>query len=347
MHRNPTFGVTLGIVLLLIWVVIGTLGFMGLEGWTFVDSLYMTVITLSTVGFQEVHELSRDGRLFASFMIVVGIGTAVYTFSRVGQVILEGEMLTILGRQKVRSAMKNLEGHWIVCGYGRIGRPVADGLRGEGVPFCVIDRNVSLEPDLLERKVLFVPGEATDEEVLKTAGVERATGLLALLPSKADNLYLTISAKSMNSNLSVIARALDSQAEITLKKSGADRVVSPDQIAATRVLNAALSPTVVELLDLVTHRQHLQLSLEEVKVAEGSRLAGQSLVEAEIRSRCGVIVIAIKRASGEMTFNPDASEKLRVGDLLVSMGKREDLKGLEQLCRGKGGDPTNDTLSSG
>ena len=332
MNHRPYLGLAIGVVLLFGWVLIGTVGFMLIEQWNLVDSLYMAIITISTVGFREVHPLSINGRLFASLIIVGGLGTAVYTFTRVGQLLLEGELLAILGRRKMKSELEKLQGHQIVCGYGRIGRPVAEGLQRDRVPFSVVDRDAEHEEEFRRRGYLYVIGDATDEETLKAAGVERARAVLALLPSDADNLYLTITAKSINPEVTVIARGQDEKAEMKLKRGGADRVVSPYRIAAVRVVHAAVRPAVVDLMELVTHRQSLQLALEEVRVAERSVLGGRSLADAEIRQRCGVIVVAIKRGTGEMVFNPGPSEKIVPGDVLVAMGTEDNLKKLERVC---------------
>ena len=313
-------------------IVTATTGFMVIEGWSFVDAFYMTMITISTVGFREVHTMSPIGRVFASLVIIAGVGTAIYAFTRLGQFMLEGELLDILGRKRMTSELRRLHGHFVICGYGRIGRPVAEGMKKDGRSFCVIDRNAEIEDELRSREFIHIIGDATDEDVLQEAGVERADALLALLPSDADNLYLTMSAKSLNPNIRVIARGRDERAEMKLKRGGADRVVSPYLIAASRVVSAAVKPSVVDFMESVTHRQYLPLTLEEVVVAERSALANRSLAESEIRTKIGVIVVAIKDASGEMMFNPDPARIVVAGDLLIAMGEASDLEKLERTC---------------
>jgi voltage-gated potassium channel len=318
---------------LIVLVAGGTLGYMAIEGWGVLDSLYMTVITISTVGFAEAHPLSPAGKVFTSFVILAGVGTAVYTFTRLGQLVLEGELVDIVGRRRMRSELQKLSGHFIICGYGRIGKPVAEGMKRDGLAFCVVDRDPEQEQDLRTRDYLYAIGDSTDEDVLRMVGVERAGALLALLPSDADNLYLTISAKSLNPAIRVIARALDERAEMKLKRGGADRVVSPYAMAAARVLSAAVKPMVVEFMELVTPRQYLPLRLEEIVVGDGSALAGLSLAEAGIRSRFKVIVVAVKRGAGEMIFNPEPGQAIAAKDVLIAMGEERDLERLEEACR--------------
>jgi len=332
MLQGPMRGLVFGSVTLLGWFVFGTVGFELIEDWSLVDSFYMTLITISTVGFHEVHPLSDGGKLFASFLIVGGLATALYTFTRLGQVVLEGELLTVLGRRRMRVGMAKLEKHIVVCGYGRIGQPVVESILRADIPFCVLDRDPEVGELLRERGFMSIIGDATDEELLKHAGVERARAVLALLPSDADNLYVTMSAKALKPGITVIARARDHKAETKLKRGGADRVVSPYQIAAMRVVQAALKPNVVDLIELVTHPHYLDLNLGEFTVAESSPLNGRSLAEAAIRARYGVIVVGIKRPTGEVLYNPDSPVTIHPGDTLVGLGKADDLSRLERAC---------------
>lgn len=324
-------------LLLAFWVVGGTVGYMVIEGWGLWDAAYMTVITLSTVGYAEIHPLSTYGEIFTSALILGGLGTVFYAFTSIGQMVVEGELADILGRRRMKQELRRLEDHYIVCGYGRTSKPVVEGLEQEDEAFCVIDIDPELEAELKEDDVVYLVGDATEEEVLEAAGIERARGLIALLPSDADNLYLTMAAKNMNSDVQVIARVTDQRAEKNLRRGGADIVVSPYETAGNRVIQAALKPTIMEFMELATPRVQLQLSLEEVRVEAESPLDGLSLAESEIRRRCGVIIVAIKRGSGEMVFNPHPSEAIQNGDLLVALGEGEDLATLEQLCQAPAG----------
>ncbi len=326
--------IVFGLALLGFWTLVGTLGFFFIEGWSLGEALYMTLITISTVGFSEVHPLSSQGRLFASFLIVTGIGTAIYTFTRLGQVVFEGELQGVLGRNRMKKQLAKLKDHYIVCGFGRIGKPVAQDLQQEGYSVCILENDSEQEAEIRAAEHLYLIGDATDESVLDLAGIKRAKVVLALLPSDADNLYVTITVKELNPAVTVIARASDEKAEPRLKRSGADKVISPYKTAYARFFHAAVKPTVVEFLELVTHREYLQLSMEEITVCDRSTLQDATLSEAEIRHRYGVVVVAIKQANGEMTFNPEASTRLSVNDILVVIGKNPDLKRLEQDCKG-------------
>lgn len=330
---GPYTSVIRGLLLLLFWMVLGTYGFSVIEDWSLLDSVYMTLITITTVGYGEVHPLSDKGRIFASLLIVGGIGTAVYTFTRLGQLLFEGELLGLLGRRRMKIELEKLNDHYVVCGYGRVGRLVAEGLVDRLLSFCIVENNPSLEEDLLKSGYVYLIGDATEEEVLREAGVEKAKVLLALLPSDAENLYLTMTAKEINPKIHAIVRALDEKAEMKLKRGGADEVVSPYRTASMRVLQAAVKPTVVEFIELATSRQQLELSLEEVKLAERSPLVDRSIAESDIRRNYGVIIVAVKRATGEMIFNPDPSIRTVAGDTLVAIGKTVDLKRLEEACR--------------
>lgn len=330
---GPRTGLLAAVGLLVLWLTVGTVGYMVIEGWGFLDAVFMTTITLSTVGYGEVHPLSPAGRIFSILLMGAGLGTVLYAFTRIGQLVIEGELLDIMGMRRMRQQIENLEGHYIVCGYGRTGKPVVEGLVEEGKDVCVVELDPDLGPELRDAGVLFVIGDATEEETLLQAGLENAEGIMGLLPSDPDNVYLAITAQGVNPAAKVIVRASDEQAEMKMRRVGADEVVSPNKMAGERVLQAALRPTVVEFMELVTHRQHLHLNLEEVTVADGSVLAGETLGDAELRRRAGAIIVAIKRSSGEMVFNPKPADVIHAGDTLIALGEREDLQQLAGLCR--------------
>ncbi len=332
---TPKAGVQLGLLAVVVLAVVSTVGFMLIEGWPLGESFFMSVITISTVGYGEVRPLSTGGRLFATFVIFSGLGIAAYTSAKLGQMILEGELFGELGRRRMQREIDKLENHFIVCGFGRVGKPVAEGLSRAGEGLCIIDASSENEEEFGAAHLLYLIGDATDEEILRAAGVERARTVLALLPSDPDNLYLTITAKGLNRRATVIARANDQKAELKLKRGGADKVVSPYEIAGSRVLQAALKPTVVEVMELATHREHLDLSMEEVLVSEASPLNGPSIAKAGIRNEYGVIIVAIKRGNGDMIFNPAADVRIQSRDTLVTLGPKDALLRLLQACRGE------------
>jgi voltage-gated potassium channel len=242
--RRQQTSLFLGLVLLGIWTLVGTIGLTLIEGWSLFDSFYMTFLTISTVGYGEVHPLTAPGRIFASFIIVLAIGTAIYTVTRLGQVILEGELQGVLGRKRMKKEVAKLKDHYIVCGLGRIGKPVADGLQAEGYPLCVVEADHELEGALQDSGHLYLIGDATDESVLQSAGLDRARAILALLASDAANLFLTITAKELSPSVIIIARASEDKVEPRLKRGGADKVISPYQSACARALHAAIRPAV-------------------------------------------------------------------------------------------------------
>ena len=321
--------VPLGVGLLLFWLVAGSVGFSWIEGWSLMDGVYMTVITISTVGFGEVHPLSDAGKAFASLLIMAGLGTAVYTFTSLGQTLLEGELAEALGRRRMKSDLGKLEDHYIVCGNGRVGRTVSTYLDRRNLHFCVIEIDPAAEPELRRLHYRYVIGDAAEDENLTLAGLARAKAVFALLPSDADNLYLTLSAKGLNPSVVVVARASGRGAETKLERAGADHVVSPYELVGLRLLQKVLSPTLLEFMDLVIRREHLELIMEEFRVASDSALAGRSIEEARIRSRYGLIIVAIKRPQVPLVFNPGAGEKIGAGDVLVLLGPEDRVKELE------------------
>jgi len=321
----------LGLILLTALMAVGTIGFMLIEEWPILDSLYMTVITLSTVGFREVHGLTPPGQMFTIFLVITGLMTVFYTLTRLGQAIFEGELLDILGRRRMKTTIAELRNHYILCGYGKVGEPVAQGLDKEGLPFCVVEQRTEAEGPLQDRGHLFVLGDATEDHTLEEAGITHASTLLALLASDADNLYLTMAAKDLNPSIRVIARASDEAGEIRLKRAGADDVMSPARIAGQRVLQAAVNPTAVEFMEIVTQREALQLSMADIPVSAGSPLDGSTIAEGGIRGRYGVIIVAVKRPDG-MTFNPEPDFRIDAGDILVVLGEDLDIAELQADC---------------
>lgn len=328
-HHSPQWQVGMGLLLLLAWTGVGVAGYLVIEdGWSVLDAFYMTVISVSTVGYREVHPLSPAGQIFTSVLVIVGLGILLYTLTKVAQTLFEGELVDFLGKRRMMREISELEKHYIVCGFGKVGRPVAEGLKRERLPLCVVERDPDLEGTLHGLEIPYVIGDATDEDVLRQAGLERARTILGLLPSDADNLYLTITAKDLNPGIKVIARAGDQSGEVRLKRVGADDVVSPTQIAGLRVLQAAVNPTAVEFMEIVTQQQALQLSLADIPIQEASPLNGQTIAECGVRGRYGVIIVAIKREQ-TMKFNPDPDHRITAGDVLVVLGEDMDIVHLQ------------------
>jgi voltage-gated potassium channel len=325
------------IVLVLIPIALllaGTLGYAWIEDWSLFDALYMTVVTLTTVGYEEVHPLSPAGRVFTILLLLGGVCTFFYAAAELIRVVISGEVRTALGRQRMASRLAELRNHLIVCGFGRMGRLTSTRFSAQGIAFVVIDSQAELLAGLTLPHGIALHGDATSDEVLREAGVERARALVAVTGSDADNLYITMSARLLNDKLFIVARAEDERAEQKMIRAGANRVVSPYVIGGGRVAEAVLRPTVVDFIELATRTEHLALQIEEVQIAPGSRLVGASVRDSQIRQDLGLIIVAIKRAAGEMLFNPAPDAVMGPGDILITLGPRQQLDELEGLARG-------------
>ncbi len=322
-----------GVILLLIIVITGTCGYALIEEWSLLDSLYMTVITITTVGYGEVGELSRNGRFFTIGLIVSSVGIVAYLVSRLAGAVVEGEIRKLMGRKKLEKAIHKLKDHYIVCGYGRIGGYICGQFKGEGLPFVVIERDEQVIQSMEEEGLVYVRGDATDEKTLIDAGVERARALITAVASDADNLYITLTARGLNPNLYILSRASEEKAERKLISAGANKVVSPYLIGAHRMAMAIIRPAVVELMELAMKRESIQLQMEEIKVNDTVKLPGTSLRESGIRSELDLIVVAIKKEDGSMIFNPAFNTTIERGDTLITLGERKNLDRLAEIVK--------------
>lgn len=313
---------------------VGTFGYYLIEPeYSLFDSLYMTVITLTTVGYGEVPvPLSTMGRVFTMFLLVGGVFTFFYAATELVRGIVSGEMQQLLGRQIMERSLAALSNHLIVCGYGRMGRFVCREFSRQGLKFVIIDSNPLLSESAQATGGLVVIGDATSDEVLRHAGVERARALVAVVPSDADNLYITMSARLINSKVFIVARAEGEQAEKKLLRAGADRVIAPYALGGTRIAQAVLRPTVVEFIELATRTEHLELQIEQTQIAAGSPLAEVSLGSSRLRPELGIIIVAIKKRHGAMIYTPSPETILEVGDILIVLGRRSQLDQLEKLA---------------
>jgi len=323
----------LSAALIVLIISFGTTGYMSIEGWSFLDSVYMTIITLTTVGFKEIHDLSPGGKVFTIILIIGGVGTVLYALGTGAKLVLEGELQEIYGRKRLEKKLKELRDHFIVCGYGRMGKIISRELKGEDVSFVVIEKN----PDQLEEKedILVIDGDATRDEVLRKVGIEKAKCLISVLPTDAENLFVVLSARGLNPNLLIVARAGEEGSERKLLRAGADRVVSPYHIGGLRIAHSVLKPAVVDFIEFATHSGNIDLQMEEIRIQEGSKLAGLTLDECGIGRDLGVIVVAIKQMSGEMKFNPTFRSTMGAGDTLIAVGETSKLKILEDMATGK------------
>jgi voltage-gated potassium channel len=320
------------LLLPLLMVGIGTLGYYFIEEkYDLFDAFYMTVITLSTIGYGEIYPLSPRGRVFTIFLIVGGVGAFFYAATEVIRAIVSGEVRELLGRQRMERSLAQIHDHLIVCGFGRMGRLVAQEFARQRLAFVVIDVNPEVLAGFDLPRGIPLHGDATSDEVLEQARVDRARGLVTVMSSDADNLYTTMSARLLNKKLFIVARVEDPRAEQKLRRAGANRVVSPYQIGGVRLAQAVLRPTVVDFIELATRTEHLELQIEEARVGADSPLAGTTLKDSAVRANLEVIVVAIKKGS-EMVFNPSPETRIEAGDIVVAIGDRPHLDELEKVA---------------
>lgn len=321
------------IIFLLSVFVIGIGGYMVIEGWNFFDSLYMVVITLTTVGFGETHPLTFHGRIFTIVLLLVWAGIGFYALSTIIKPIIEGEIRKVLGRKKLEKEIRNLKDHYIVCGFGRMGSYISQELRNASVSYIIIEKDEHLREKLERENYLYLYGNASEDEVLIEAGVKKARGLVAVVASDADNVFITLTARQLNPNLFILARSTNESSERKLQQAGANKVISPYQMGAVRMVQAILRPAVVDFIEIAFHGKSMELQCEEFLVKPNSSLVGSSLQEAEIRKNLGVIIVAIKGTSGKMVFNPSRDVRINAGDTLITLGEKNDLIRLEKILQ--------------
>jgi voltage-gated potassium channel len=322
------FFVVLSIVVTL---AAGTVGFAVIDHYPVFDAFYMTLTTMTTVGYGEVHPLSLAGRVFNSFLIIFGVGTLLIGVGAMTQTIIEWEFGDTIGKRRTKRMIDKLKDHFIICGYGRVGRGAAAELQHAGVPFVVVDIN----PERTERAMiagqLAVAADSTRDETLHSVGIERARGLVAALASDADNLFVLLSAKGLNPRIFAAARAAEEGAEEKMRRAGADAVFAPYSITGHRLAQSLLRPHVVQFLDFTTTSLGKDIAIEQVPVSSDSPMVSKSIRDMQIGRDLGVIVMAIRKGDGSMLFNPPADTTVRGGDFLIVMGREQSLRALEQL----------------
>jgi voltage-gated potassium channel len=321
------------IIILLFILVIGTRGYMSIEGWDLMDALYMTVISITTVGFREVGKVSEAGKIFTIFIIFSGMGIMAYILGMAAQAMVDFQVRSIIGRKKLGIKIRGVKNHYIICGFGRIGKIIIRELIMNKIPLVVIENNPE-ERQILENEELpYINDDATNEDVLIEAGIERAKGLVSVVASDADNLFITMTARGLNNDLFIVTRADEVQTEKKLLRAGANRVVMPYLIGGEKMAHSIIKPAVTDFLEYTVHDKDISLEMVELAVSEKSRLNGVTLIDSEIRQDMDVIIVAIKR-EGEMKFNPSSQTRIEAGDTLISLGKSEDLRTLAVILAG-------------
>lgn len=287
MHSGSTFQFKLGLLALFIIILIGTIGFEIIENkWDFIDSFYMTIITISTTGFKEVHPLSRPGKIFTVFLIIAGVLAIAYTGGKAAQILFEKQ---IFRRRRMGKKLELMANHYIVCGYGRMGKQICEALKENKEQFVVIENAAHKIDQLIEQNFLFVNGDATTDDALIKAGIERAKGLAAVVKTDAENVFATLSAREINKDLYIVARAIDEGTESKLKKAGANRVVLPYELGGNRMVQLLLRPGVMDFIDGVARNRDVAISLEEITVSPNSHLVNQTLIDSPIRKELNII----------------------------------------------------------
>jgi voltage-gated potassium channel len=322
-------GWRLSVALLAVIVALGTAGYCVIEGWDLWDAFYMTVISVTTVGYREVHPLSRAGEAFTVVVVTVGVATVLYTFSFVMARIVEGDLQERWNRRRRKRMLDELDQHFIICGFGRIGQIIAREFSRQDVPFVIIERDPERMQTAIDMGYLAVEADASSEHVLRRIGIDRARGFIAAVSTDAENVYAVLTARLLRRDLFIIGRAETEDAKGKLVRAGADRVLSPYQIGGLQLALTALRPAVVDFVQLATSSDNLDLNMEQVHIGERAALAGKTIVEANLRQRFGVIVVGIQRASGTMEFNPPPESVMGVGDFLVVLGQARNLRDLE------------------
>jgi voltage-gated potassium channel len=324
------------ILALVVIATVGVVGYMVFEGFSFTEALYMTAITLTTVGYREVRPLDTSGQLWTMALLITGVGTLFYAAVSSVELVVEGTVRGYFGRRRMEAAIGKLSGHYILCGYGRVGRQVAREFAADGVPFVLIEHDPATVEECTAEGYPTLLGEASDDGVLEEAGIGRAKGLVAAVDSDADNVFVVLSARKLNPELHIVARASSDGSAAKLRMAGADRTLSPYAVGGRRLASLATQPLVVDFLDIVTRGERgIEFRLEEFDVPEDSFIAGHTIGELGIGEKTGAMILATRNKEGTFDTTPSANDRLRAGDTLIVLGAREQIARLELLMGGK------------
>lgn len=320
----------LRLVLFMLFTVLitGTFGYCWIEGWSLLDSFYATVTTMATVGYGDFTPRTIGGKIFTVTVIIFGVGTMLYAFGLITELIIESR----LGRGKLQKMINKMKNHYIICGCGRIGFLISRELAAEKMPFVVVDSNPDVIEKIQEEGFIYCKGDATQDKILIEAGIKRAKGIVCVLPTDAENLYVILTAKELNHEIYILSRSEEEESEHRLLRAGADRVMSPYTLGGSRMAMAILRPAMLDFIEITTRRQSLELRMEEITICDGSSLIGQSLEESGIRQNYGLIIVAVKKESGKMIFNPLANYVIARGDRLIAMGEDKNVKQFSEVC---------------
>ncbi len=322
----------LSLYLLIFVLIYGSTGYHLIEGWSYFDSMYMTVITVSTIGFEEIHSLSDKGRIFTLSLVFMGLGVVAFCVNNAASTIFGGDFQEAYGKRKLNKLLNSLNNHYIVCGYGRMGKVICNELRTKGLDVIVIEHeDVHIDED---DKTLIVSGDATKDDFLIKCGIKKAKGLISVLSTDAQNLYVVLSAKELNPNLLIVARASEDGAEPKLLRAGADKVVSPYHMGGLRIAHTVLKPAVVDFLELADRTGNADLEMEELQVEKNAYLTNKTIQDARLKMNPDIILIAIKKKTPtQMIFHPPGNTSINIGDKLVAIGKLKSFADFEKLIK--------------
>jgi voltage-gated potassium channel len=334
--RGPRLALTLvaGIT------AVGTVGYMVIEGWSAWDAFYMTIISVTTVGYGYPRQLTRGGEIWTTLVLLAGVSALFYTASLVMALMVEGGLYRRIEARRFTRMLETLTDHYIICGYGRIGSIIAEEFRKQNIPYVVVDRDPERVHQVLQLGGMAVQADASREDVLSKVGIARARGLIAAVGTDAENVYAVLTARVLRSDLFIIARVESPDAEAKLRRAGANRVISPYQLGGIQMAQTALRPAVVDFMRLATSSSSIDLAAEQVAIGGQSRLVGQTIRGADLRQSFGVVVVAIQRAAGQMEFNPAPESVMAAGDQLVVLGHPDQLKTLDRFAKGRDGAET-------
>jgi voltage-gated potassium channel len=328
----PTKNLKIAFFGLLSLFIIGTFGFHIIEGWSLLESLYTTVITLSTVGYGDFYPVTEKGRIFTIFLVIFGVGTMLYTVVLFTETMVEARFRSILGRGRLEKMLKKMNNHYIICGCGRIGYLICKELSAEKIDFIVIDNNPETIQKIEEEGFIFYKGDASQDKTLIAAGIKKAKGIVCALPTDPENLYVILTAKELNPDIYILSRSEEMESEHRLLRAGADRVMSPYTLGGMRMAMAITKPAMLDFIEITTRRQSLELRMEELAVCEGSPFISKTLEESEIRHLYGLIIVAVKKDTGQMIFNPQANYIISKGDKLIALGEDKNVSRFAEIC---------------
>ncbi|MDO8684796.1 MAG: potassium channel protein [Armatimonadota bacterium] len=328
---NPSRQFKTAVLSLILLVGIGTVGFMYIEGMNILDALYMTVITLTTVGFREVEPLDAYGKIFTMVVVIVGVTLAFWALGSLVDLTVSERLWRSLRRRKMEKEISKMRNHHIICGYGRMGQQIAKDFAQHNVPFVVVELNQEQLPKLDAGEIAYIEGNASDDKTLIAAGIKHAVGLVTVSPSDQDNVFITLTARVLNPKLHIVARSILEENEDKLKRAGADVVLSPYVMGGRRMATAVLRPHVIEFLDTAMHSENLDLQIEEVRIKEAAKFANKTIRDSGIRQKSGCIILAIKDGGGQFANNPSPDRVLKPGEIMIVMGSPTQLTALEKM----------------